>query len=235
MLRQRILKYLLDKERETSGAIPELGDIAQNVGASKEDVSDQIDILDSNGAVKANRTFGGGAAPMLTGSGKALLEELNEGLGSHQSTHRQIGAANNSSGVRPFGWDVFICHASEDKAAFVEQLAHQLRQKGLRVWYDDFTLKLGDSLRRSIDNGLKTSMYGIVVLSPRFFEKNWPQKELDGLVIRERDGKKVILPVWLNVGANDVEGYSPTLADRVAANVKDGMQKVVEQILAVVI
>ena len=48
-------------------------------------------------------------------------------------------------------FDVFISHASEDKATFVEPLVSYLVQHGLKVWYDAFTLKLGDRLRQSID------------------------------------------------------------------------------------
>lgn len=131
-------------------------------------------------------------------------------------------------------WDVFISHASEDKDTFVRQLADALKAHGIRVWYDDFTLRMGDSLRRSIDEGLSKSRYGIVVLSPRFFAKEWPQKELDGLVVRERNGEKVILPVWLDVEANDVARYSPTLADRVAAKARFGIEAVVTAVLGVV-
>jgi hypothetical protein len=76
-------------------------------------------------------------------------------------------------------WDVFISHASEDKEDFVRPLAESLRRSGLLVWYDDFTLKVGDSLRRSIDQGLAKSRHGIVVISPNFLKKDWPQKELD--------------------------------------------------------
>lgn len=65
-------------------------------------------------------------------------------------------------------YDVFICHASEDKEAFVRELAEAL-SKYLRVWYDEFSLSLGDSLRRKIDYGISHSRYGIVVLSEDFF------------------------------------------------------------------
>src|SRR5205823_8787479 len=51
-------------------------------------------------------------------------------------------------------WDVFVCHASEDKEGFVRPLAKMLHESGLTVWYDEFTLKIGDSLRRRIDEGL---------------------------------------------------------------------------------
>lgn len=128
-------------------------------------------------------------------------------------------------------WDVFICHASEDKNVFVQPLADALKAKRLRVWYDDFTLKVGDSLRRSIDRGLSHSRYGVVVLSPAFFGKDWPERELDGLVAKEVGGRKVILPVWLNVTAEDVRNYSLTLADRVAASSSDGLDAVVEKLV----
>lgn len=114
-------------------------------------------------------------------------------------------------------YDVFISHASEDKAAIVEPLAQALQARGLRVWYDDFALRIGDSLRRRIDAGLAASRFGIVVLSPAFLAKNWPQYELDGLVTLEmHSGRQMILPVWHGLGHEDVMRSSPSLAGRVA-------------------
>ena len=121
-----------------------------------------------------------------------------------------------------FKWDAFISHASEDKP-FVEPLAEQLRKHGLRIWLDTLVLSVGDSLRRSIDEGLAKSRFGIVVLSPAFFAKQWPQHELDGLVALEMEGRKVILPVWHEVTKTEVLKFSPTLADKVAAKSSDGV------------
>lgn len=115
-------------------------------------------------------------------------------------------------------YDFFISHASEDKEDFVRSLAKKLNEQGLRIWYDEFELKVGDSLRRSIDKGLRNSKYGIVVLSASFFKKNWPQYELDGLVTKEMNGVKVILPIWHKVSKDEVMKYSPSLADKVALN-----------------
>ena len=140
-------------------------------------------------------------------------------------------AAESSSENGAKEWDVFVSHASEDKAGFVRELADGLVEAGLKVWYDEFTLKVGDSLRRSIDRGLENSRYGIVVLSPAFLEKEWPQKELDGLVGLETGGRKVILPVWHRIGAADVRKYSPTLADRVATTSEKGLAQVVADLL----
>lgn len=114
------------------------------------------------------------------------------------------------------GYDAFISHASEDKSELVKPLATLLAAMGFRVWYDEFELRVGDSLRQSIDRGLVNSRFGIVVLSPDFFAKNWPQYELNGLTAREIEGSKVILPIWHKVTKRDVLGYSPTLADKFA-------------------
>lgn len=115
-------------------------------------------------------------------------------------------------------YDAFISHATEDKDDLVRPLATQLVSLGFAIWYDEFQLKVGDSLRRSIDRGLVASRFGIVVLSPSFFAKNWPQYELDGLVAKEGSGGKVILPLWHKVSKDEVLGYSPTLADKLALN-----------------
>lgn len=131
-------------------------------------------------------------------------------------------------------WDVFVSHASEDKEDFVSELALKLHEKGIKVWFDKSTLKVGDSLRRSIDKGLASSKFGIVVLSHNFFNKEWPQKELDGLVALESDGKKVILPVWHNITAEEIRAHSPMLADRVAVSSKSGLDNVVNELIAAI-
>ena len=73
-------------------------------------------------------------------------------------------------------------------------------------------------MRRSIENGLKNSKYGIVVLSEAFFKKEWPQRELDGLFAREIEGEKVILPIWHKISKSEVIQFSPIIADLLAIN-----------------
>jgi hypothetical protein len=104
----------------------------------------------------------------------------------------------------------------------------------LRVWYDEWTLHIGDSLRRRIDEGLAESRFGIVILSPHFFRKRWPQHELDGLVQREARGESVILPVWHSIGREEVEKYSLPLAHRVAGSTSEGLPRLAQQLLAVI-
>ena len=113
-------------------------------------------------------------------------------------------------------WDAFISHASEDKDGFVRPLAEALQSLGAVIWYDEFTLRLGNSLSDSIDRGLSQSRFGIVVISPDFMNKAWTRHELRGLWTREISGRGHILPVWHKVQKDEVEAFSPTLADRVA-------------------
>jgi diguanylate cyclase (GGDEF)-like protein len=126
-------------------------------------------------------------------------------------------------------WDVFVSHAFEDKE-FARALAEGLSTKGLSVWFDEFELNVGDSLRRSIDDGLLKSRFGAVVLSPSFFAKEWPQKELDALTAREATGKKIVLPIWHNISAHEISKYSPMLADRFAISSIEGIDKTVENL-----
>ncbi|MGD0124802.1 MAG: toll/interleukin-1 receptor domain-containing protein [Terriglobia bacterium] len=128
-------------------------------------------------------------------------------------------------------WDFFISHANEDKEEIAGPLANALREDGWAVWYDEFSLRLGDSLRESIDRGLAASRFGIVILSPHFFAKHWTKQELNGLATREVSAAKVILPVWHKVGFEEVREYSATLADRVAVGTDKGLKHVVERIL----
>ncbi|HEY4941017.1 MAG TPA: toll/interleukin-1 receptor domain-containing protein [Rhizomicrobium sp.] len=129
-------------------------------------------------------------------------------------------------------YDVFICHASEDKNDFARALAEALQSHHVEVWYDEFSLTVGDSLREAIDRGLASCRFGIVVLSPDFFQKRWSNRELSGLVAREiAEERRLILPVWHKVGRNDVLNFSPPLADVLATSSAYGMDRVVADLL----
>lgn len=129
--------------------------------------------------------------------------------------------------------DLFISHASEDKATLVRPLARYLRKLGARVWYDEFSLSIGDSLSRSLDKGLAIAKYGLVVISPHFIEKDWTEYELRGLTAREvGSGENIILPIWHGIKKSEIVNYSPTLADKIAIDTRD---KTIEELAEAVI
>ena len=124
-------------------------------------------------------------------------------------------------------YDLFLSHATDNKD-FVGPLVGALIARGVRVWYDETAISVGDSIRESIDTGLTRSRFGAVIFSHAFFAKRWTNYELNGLVTREMQGRKVVLPVWHpEMTAADVAGYSASLADKKAL---DGAQLSVDEI-----
>jgi hypothetical protein len=123
-------------------------------------------------------------------------------------------------------WDIFVSHASEDKEAVAIPLRNILSRFGFRIWLDVGELHVGDSLSGKIDEGLANSFFGIVVLSPAFFAKDWPKRELAGLFAVEEAKGKTILPVWHQIDKAGVAKFSPILADRVAVSTAAGLEAV---------
>lgn len=148
------------------------------------------------------------------------IEDLEAQLSSY--LEERASATPTFDVVAPEGeeepYDVFISHASEDKGDFVDGLAMKAREAGLRVWYDRFALGWGDSIRRKIDEGLAGSYFGVAVLSPSFFAKEWTNYELDGLVEKASSGVGRLLPIWHKLTKDEVVKHSPSLANRLALN-----------------
>lgn len=132
--------------------------------------------------------------------------------------HKEKESPFNTDNDVSKNYDVFISHASEDKNEVVRPLAFALKAEGLSVWYDEFEMKIGDSLRRKIDKGLANSRFGIVVLSKDFIKKGWTNYELDGIITKSISGEQIILPIWHNITKQEVINFSPSLADKLARN-----------------
>ena len=115
-------------------------------------------------------------------------------------------------------FDVFVSHAWEDKEEFVDSLVEALENVGLKVWYDTKQIRWGDSMRARIDEGLRKSRFGIVVLSPSYIAENkyWTKTELDGLFQLESINGKTILPIWHNLTKQQVIDYSSIVASKLA-------------------
>lgn len=153
----------------------------------------------------------------------------------NQLSNLKLSLVEQSPTSKSKGHDLFISHASEDKESIVRPLAEELVSLGVSVWYDEYALRIGDSLRESIDKGLLLSRFGLIILSEAFFQKEWAKYELNGLVSKEMEGQKVILPIWHKISKDEVMSFSPTLADKVALNssilsVKEIAEKVAEAV-----
>ena len=131
-------------------------------------------------------------------------------------------------------WDIFISYASEDKDAVALPLSEYLQEYGISVWIESEILQYGDNWRRKINEGLAKSRFGVVILSKSFFQKDWTRMELDALLSRERNGVKVVIPIWHKVSRYDVTDFSHILADRFAADTSTGLKKIASNIKCVV-
>lgn len=132
--------------------------------------------------------------------------------------------------------DVFLSHASEDKDDIARPLKAALEHRGLTVWFDEIEIKIGQSIRQEIESGIARARFGVVILSPDFFSKQWTRAELDALFsMRMATGENLILPVWHRVTKEEVLSHSPLLAGLLAANTTlHTVDEIAGQIVAVV-
>ena len=148
----------------------------------------------------------------------------------HSLTFRSVEYMNERN-----KWEkprAFISHDSRDKSSIAEPIALELQKFMCPVWYDEFSLRVGDSLRESIEQGLKECSKCVLVLTPNFLNNNgWTKREYDSIFTREVvEEQKIILPVWYNVSAKEVYNYSPILADRVGAQWSLGVEEVARRL-----
>lgn len=126
----------------------------------------------------------------------------------------------------------FICHDTRDKEPFVRELASKLQSMLLSVWYDEYSLKVGDSLRGSIEKGLKECHKCVLVLSPNFVtNEGWTKAEFDSIFTREiLQKQQIILPIWHEISKEQVFDYSPRLLDKVGISSSLGVEEVARRV-----
>jgi hypothetical protein len=126
----------------------------------------------------------------------------------------------------------FISHDSRDKDPFVRELASKLRSMMCPVWYDEYSLRVGQSLRESIDKGLSEATKCILVLSKNFLANpGWTKAEFNAIMNKHiSGGSSVILPIWLDVSREEVATYSLLLTDIVALTPTIGMDELAKKL-----
>lgn len=112
----------------------------------------------------------------------------------------------------------FISHDSRDKEDIAKPIVHGLIQQSCPVWFDEYSLKVGDSLRESIEKGIKEAKKCILILTPNFLNNSgWTKTEFNSVFTKDLlKNDRSILPVWCDVTKEDIFEYSPMLLDTVA-------------------
>lgn len=126
----------------------------------------------------------------------------------------------------------FISYDHRDRSDIARPLAEHLSSRMCTVWYDEYSLRIGDDLRESIEKGIKECKKCILVISPNFLSnRGWTKKEFNSIFQRElMSGEKLILPIWHNVAKQDVYDYCPSLVDVVAISSLEGLTTIENKI-----
>ena len=85
---------------------------------------------------------------------------------------------------------VFIAHTHTDKP-LARKLCHDLLHYGVRVWFDEAEIRLGDSLIRKVRKAIDEMEYLAVILSPEAVESEWVQNEVDTAMSQQIEGRTV--------------------------------------------
>jgi hypothetical protein len=126
----------------------------------------------------------------------------------------------------------FVAHDSRDKDEVARPIAYELAKLMCPVWFDEFSLKVGDRLRESIEKGIKECKKCILVLTPYFLSNpGWTKVEFNSIFTREiLERENLVLPVWKDIKKEQVFDYSPTLADRVGVDWALGLEEVTRRL-----
>jgi hypothetical protein len=126
-------------------------------------------------------------------------------------------------------YDLFISYASENRNLVWHFIQVAYRAGIIRFWWDNLSIKVGESIPQEIDSGLLNSRYMVAFLTKEYFAKYWTKEELDSM----RMQSKRILPIWVEVNSKDVKSFSPSIASRKALIYEDNMEWIVDQIASV--
>jgi hypothetical protein len=126
----------------------------------------------------------------------------------------------------------FICHDWRDKRDVAQPIAIGLSKMRCPVWYDEYSVKVGDSLRASVEKGLKESKKCVLILSPSFLSNTgWTKTEFDSIFTRQiLEGSNVVLPVWCGVTKQQIYDYCPSLLDKLAVRWEEGIEEVLRKL-----
>lgn len=127
-------------------------------------------------------------------------------------------------------YDLFLCHAWDDRKGVARELCDRLTGKGATVWFSEKDLPLGANMLREIDKGLARSRAGIVLVTPAFLKRveheGVAEKELSVLLAKDR-----LIPVVHNTTYDALRDVSPLLGSRSGLDTsEDSMDEVADKL-----
>src|SRR5215510_10864771 len=86
--------------------------------------------------------------------------------------------------TQEFAYDVFLSHSSKDQSA-VRALAQRLEADGVRVWFDETSIAIGEHIGVALEQGLQTSRRIVLIMSPHTFASDWVTAERWSILFRD--------------------------------------------------
>jgi hypothetical protein len=149
----------------------------------------------------------------------ALLSSIRRSVSTVISEAQHVGAS------------VFLSYADSDRE-IVRKVADALQERGIRVWFDEFSVKIGGNWLREIERGLDSADFVLFFISPSSVQEKWAQREIQVALHRQVSGERgaVILPIllaqaevppllrniqWLDMTDGDVDKAARTILDKI--------------------
>jgi division/cell wall cluster transcriptional repressor MraZ len=124
---------------------------------------------------------------------------------------------------------VFVCHSSRDKP-FVRRLASDLRQAGIKVWFDEWEMLPGDSLYSRIQHGILQAGYFAIVLSPSSVGSPWCARELHAALEEELNRRRVfVVPILYQTCEIPPFLKEKIYADLTSRNYRKGLARLLQR------
>lgn len=137
-------------------------------------------------------------------------------------------------GPRAEFYDLFLCHAWDDRREAADDLHGLLEDEGVSVWFSEKDIILGQPFMREIDKGLAKTRIGLVLITPAFLKRiedgGVSEKELSELLARD-----LLIPVAHGVTYDEIRTVSPLLGSRNGMSTdEDSMKDIAKKVAELV-
>lgn len=131
-------------------------------------------------------------------------------------------------------YDFFISCASEDGLSISRELFKELNKHKFSVWFYEEQNEKDDNLYSSIDSGISSSHFGILVLTPHYFSKYISKLEFHAFLSKEMSAaRKCIIPIGHGMSPSDISKRTKLLSNHQIISSSVGVGKILERIFSV--
>ncbi|MCH9808607.1 MAG: TIR domain-containing protein [Alphaproteobacteria bacterium] len=94
-------------------------------------------------------------------------------------------------------YEVFISHASEDKAAIARPVFEACNRLGIKAFLDEEHIGFGQSFTSKINTALGASRTVLAIITPNSVTKEWPLEEVNTALALEVSGNKRVIALMV--------------------------------------